>query len=346
MNADALGMIATPPPTVPKLAVLELLSREYALDGELTPLVSERDQNFRLETADGQVLVVKIANAAEPGLITDFQVQALVHLQRNACPVNVPRIVCTQAGAVATKIESGQSSHDLRVVSYVAGRPLGATNPDPPLSYALGLRLAQLDAALSDFEHPGQSQVLLWDMQRASELRGLMQHVIEADVRDLVRSCLDAFERMAIPAFETLRRQVIHNDLNPDNILIEDTAPPDIAGIIDFGDMVRGPLVIDVAIAASYIRSLDDGLESMRALVAGFESITPLKDIEKSLLFELVKMRLATTITILHWRQSARSSGDPYLQKALQERSAEQFLCHLDAMRKEAFTKCIFGPEN
>ena len=341
-----MDVIAALPPAVPEQAVLELLSREYAVAGELTPLVSERDQNFRLETTDGRVLVVKIANAAEPGLITDFQVQALVYLQRIACPVNVPRIVRTQTGAVSTTIEAGQSSHVLWLVSYVPGRPLEGETPQPGLARALGRSLAQLDAALSDFEHPGQSQVLLWDMQRASELRGLMRHVDDADLRALVHSCLDGFEQTAMPAFETLRCQVIHNDLNPGNILVEDTEPPDVAGIIDFGDMVRGPLIVDVAIAASYFRSVENRLEPMRAFVAGFESVTPLADIERSLLFELIKMRLATTITILYWRRSVRLCGDPYLQKALQERSAEHFLRYLDAMQKEEFARCIFGLKN
>ena len=72
------------------------------------------------------------------------------------------------------------------LVSYVPGRPLEGETPQPGLARALGRSLAQLDAALSDFEHPGQSQVLLWDMQRASELRGLMRHVDDADLRAVV----------------------------------------------------------------------------------------------------------------------------------------------------------------
>ena len=343
---DPLDVIATPSPAVPEPAVLELLSQEYGFSGELTPLVSERDQNFRFETADDQVLVVKIANAAEPELVTDFQIQALIHLQSSACAVKVPRMVPTKAGEVSTRIDCDDSSYLLRLVSYLPGRPLEGTLPGPQLAYALGQSLAQLDAALSDFEHPGQSQVLLWDMQRANELRGLMQHVNEPDLQALVRACLDRFEQTAMPAFESLRSQVIHNDLNPGNVLVEDAGLPSIAGVIDFGDMIRAPLIVDVAIAASYLRSIDDSLESTRAFVAGFDSVTPLEDIERALLFDLICMRLATTITILHWRQSVRSSRDPYLQKALQEKSSERFLRHIISVQRDGFIRRIFGIKN
>jgi len=64
-----------------------------------------------------------------------------------------------------------------------------------------------------------------------------------------------------------------------------------------------------------YLRSTDDdALAATQALVAGFDSIVPLEDRECELLFDLIRTRLATTITILHWRKSARSEEDAYLK--------------------------------
>jgi Ser/Thr protein kinase RdoA (MazF antagonist) len=346
MSANPLDIIAAPVPAIPDATVVAVLAREYGLAGALTPLVSERDQNYRLETAAGQRFVVKIANGAEPFEITDFQLQALQFLEERACPVAVPRVIRTEAGEASTTIEYREASHVLRVVSYVPGTPLEGTQPGPGLAFELGKALGQLDRSLQGFSHPGESQVLLWDMQRAGHLRDVVHHVPRGEVLDLVTECLDRFGTVVEPAFAELRTQVIHNDLNPGNVLVTDSLPPAVAGVIDFGDMLRAPLVVDLAIAASYLRAIDSELSVTRSLVAGFQTIIPLHDAEKNVLFDLVRTRLATTITIMYWRASARPSDDPYLRKALQERSSERFLLHVSAIGHKSFSSRIFGPVN
>jgi Ser/Thr protein kinase RdoA (MazF antagonist) len=341
---SSLDTLAVPAPEIPENEVLDLLIREYGLQGKLTPLVSERDQNFRLDTTQGRQFVVKIANVAEPAQITDFQIQALLHLEASACTVAVPKLVRTSAGEVSSNITTADTSNVLRVVSYLPGRPVEETVPGPELAYALGQCLADLDRALGDFSHAGESQVLLWDMQRASELRDLMAHVSDPELQAMVNTCLDDFEERAAPQLPELRSQVIHNDLNPGNILITDTEPATVAGVIDFGDMLRAPLIIDVAIAAAYLRSTDDDtLAATQALIAGFDSIVPLEDRECQLLFDLIRMRLATTITILYWRKSARSEEDAYLKKALREQSSERFLRHINGMSRQGFADRVLN---
>lgn len=342
----SLDVIAAPSPEVPESDVLALLRREYGLAGPLSPLVSERDQNFRLDARGGERFVVKIANAGEPVEITDFQVQALRRLETEACAVAVPQVLPTKSGRAMTTIESGGSQYRLRVVTYLAGSPLEGRSPDARVAADMGRSLALIDRALAGFSHPGESQVLLWDMQRAAELRPLVRHVPGADLQHLVGGCIDVFEQRLVPALPALRTQVIHNDLNPGNVLLTDAEPPGVAGVIDFGDMLRAPLVADVAIAASYLRATDDGLAVAGAFVSGFESELPLQDQERELLFDLIRTRLAATITILYWRAAARSADDPYLKKALGERSAERFLRHLSRLGGERFLDLMFAGKN
>jgi hydroxylysine kinase len=337
-SPSSLDTIAVLAPVAPEIEVADLLMRGYGLQGKLSPLVSERDQNFRLDATNGRQFVVKIASSAEPAQITDFQIQALLHLEASACTIAVPRVIRTLRGEASSSLPIADTSHVLRVVSYVPGRPVEGTVPGPGLAYALGQCVAELDRALGDFSHAGESQVLLWDMQRASELRGLMTHVSDPDLQAILHICLDDFEERAAPLFPALRTQVIHNDLNAGNVLITDTEPATVAGVIDFGDMLRAPLVVDVAIAAACLRSTDDNaLAATQALVAGFDSIVSLEDREIELLFDLIRMRLATTITILHWRKSARSEDDAYLKKALGEQSSEHFLRHLNRISRQGF---------
>lgn len=318
--------------------------REYGLQGKLSVLVSERDQNFRLDATNGRQFVVKITNSAEPAQIADFQIQALLHLEASACKIAVPRVIRTLTGDVSSSIPAADTGNVLRVVSYVPGRPVEGTVPGPGLAYALGQCLAELDTALGDFSHAGESQVLLWDMQRASELRDLMTCVSDPELQATLHICLDDFEERAAPLFPALRNQVIHNDLNPGNVLITDSEPATVAGVIDFGDMLRAPLIVDIAIAAAYLRSTDDdALAETKALVAGFDSILPLEGREIELLFDLIRMRLATTITILHWRKSVRSEEDAYLKKALGEQSSEHFLLHLNRISRQGFADRVLS---
>ena len=342
-HPGSLDVIAAPSPDVSERDVRALLQREYGLAGPLSPLVSERDQNFRLDAQGGEQFVVKIANAEEPLEITDFQVQALRRLEAEGCAVAVPRVLPTKPGRAMTTVESRGARYRLRVVTYLPGMPLEGRSPDTRIAFDMGRSLALIDRALAGFSHPGESQVLLWDMQRAAELRPLVRHLPGAALRRLVGDCIDVFEQRLMPAFPVLRTQVIHNDLNPGNVLLTDAEPPGVAGVIDFGDMLRAPLVADVAIAASYLRATGDGLAVARAFVGGFESELPLEVEERELLFDLIRTRLATTITILYWRAAARSADDPYLKKALEERSAERFLRHLSQLGRERFFDGIFS---
>jgi len=334
-----MRVIAAPPPAFDPAEVERLLEDRYRLTGELRPLVSERDQNFRLTAANNQSYVVKIANPAEDRVVTDFQVQALRHLEENRCPVAVPRIVPAHDGSAVTYIGDKGVRHIVRVMTYVPGTPLEGDAPDTRLGRELGKTLATVDHALRDFAHPGDHQDLLWDMQRATDVRRLVRYVPEPELRSVAHRCLDDFENLAMPAFASLRRQVIHNDLNPGNVLVSDETPATVAGVIDFGDMLRAPLVVDVAIAASYLRAGgDDALGPAISLAAGFDLVTALHDLEIALLYDLVRTRLVTTIAIMYWRKSVRPDDDAYLRQAYSnERDSERFLQRLNAVSREHF---------
>jgi len=333
-----LDVIAALPPALPATRAEAFALEHWGLAGRLDALVSERDQNFRLTTADGTRYVLKIANSAEDPRVTDFQIQALLHVEGHGDPgLNVPRIIRTRDGATTAGIEIGGVPHIVRVVSYVAGRPLAGAPTEPGLAREMGDFLARLDLALADFEHPGAGQVLLWDMKQAPCLRDVTCHIGDGTLRALVEATLDEFERTAAPAFDGLRWQVIHNDMNPDNVLVRDGDGRHMAGMIDFGDMVRSPLVIDAAVAASYLRTADaDALRFIAAFLDGYQAVRPFEADELGILHTLILTRLATTVTILHWRGGARTGPDAYLQAAsLAEAGAAGFLRRLAAIDRQ-----------
>ena len=337
---DPLQALASLPPQFRSADVKTLLSDQYGLDGKVKLLVSERDQNFHVTTAAGDHFVLKIANAAEDPVTADFLVRALLHMEEVGCPITVPRIVRTLDGSVATTISDGEVVHFVRLVSYVQGRTLADVTPDVVLARKLGSCLAEIDIGLRSFESAAGHQVSLWDMQRAVELRDLTQHVEDPGLLSVINHCFDDFEQNALPLFASLRTQVIHNDFSPGNVLVAESDQQTIAGVIDFGDVVRAPLIIDVAIAAAYLRpEKGDPLALAISFVAGYDAITTLDSTEFEVLYDLVRTRLATTLTIMYWRKTARTEDDEYLQAALQsECNAERFLQDVNSVTRRDFS--------
>lgn len=337
-KSPALASIAQPPPDLDAASVAGIVRAQFGLHGELIPLVSERDLNFELRSEDGGKCVVKVTNALEVPATTEFHTAVLEHL-RPATAIRAPRVLSGLDGQPLAEIASANELHRLRVVTWVQGEQLEVLHIDTTLARRFGGALAELDLALQGLSHPGDTPVLLWDLQRVCELRELTDHVDDASLRAAVEAAIDDFERNVLPAMSSLRTQVIHGDANPENVLLSDEG----FGFIDFSDSIRAPLVFDVAIAASYLRTLGgDPLEIMAPFMAGFHERLPLATAEISLLFDLVRARLATTITLLHWRQAARAEKDAYRQKSQElESDASQFLAALEALGRAEFTSKI-----
>ncbi len=344
---NPLAIIASELPQLTVETAIDVMREHYAIEVvRAESLVSERDQNFRVRTADGRRLVLKIANAAEDPLVTDFQIKALQHIEdyqrRHGTRFNAPRIVPTTDNCPQITISSGGQPHIARVLTFVEGVPLGDAQPAIAYCRNAGRYLAELDLALRDFEHPGANQNLLWDMKRAPDLRQLLPYISQIPVRARVSRCLDYFEEHTLPRFDGLRWQVIHNDLNPDNVLVAAEGSPEVVGFIDFGDMLEAPLIVDIAIAASYLRCTEgDPLAGVAAFVSGYHRVSALEDPEIDLLFDLIRARLAATISIRYWRIGERSPDDPYLQKMLEENSAEHFLARLDEIPREGVGRLL-----
>jgi len=340
-DTDPLAVIAGEAPQFPADEAVSIAAEYYGLDVTVRPLVSERDQNFRLQAADGNKYVLKIANAVEDPQVTDLQIRALVHIagriRAENIPVNVPELVPTLDGEASFLLEKNGRQHVARVVTFLEGEPLAATIPSPPLARNAGKCLANLGRALLGFEHPGSHHSLLWDIQQALNLRRLIEFVRDQDVARAVAAALNDFDKYTTPVMPQLRAQVIHSDLNPDNLLVVPDNRDQVAGVIDFGDMLYSPLVADVAIGCSYLRATDGNpLALTSEFIAGYHQVTPLEPVETEILFELIQARLAASITILEWRRSLRGSGDPYLAKLhAGEHSAGRFLLRLREIPRE-----------
>lgn len=341
-HTDVLAAIAEDAPSFDDIEVISLVRQRYGLEVAVASLVSERDQNFHLQTSDGCQYVLKIANSAEDPAMTDFQIKALLHIadyiDAYGVPITVPRVLKTLAGETQTMLEAAGCQHVVRVVGYLRGVPIANRIPSASLSRNQGVCLAHLGQALRNFSHPGSKQILLWDVQQALNLRHLLGYLPNDEVRRNVEKVLDDFEEYVWPNLTSMRRQFIHADFNPDNVLTDSTDADTISGVIDFGDMLAAPLIADLAIAASYARPLQgDPLALITEMLGGYHGVTRLLPAEINNLFELIKTRLCASISILYWRASCRDADDPYLEKLLGTRPrAEEFLSRLAQIPRHA----------
>lgn len=331
VSPDPLSVIAADTPRFSSEAAVDTAWKYFGLRVSAAELVSERDQNFHLRTDDGRQFVLKIANAAEDPLVTDFQIQALLYIEGRNTNVVTPKIVRTRDGRDHVELRSSHGPHVARLVTYLAGVPLAGHPLSVELSRSMGVYSANLGRALAGFHHPGANQCLLWDMRQAAYVRGLLDYIPNDLTRAEVERCVDEFDRSVAPAFPALRTQVIHNDLNPENVLLDPDDRSSVAGVIDFGDMLQSPLAVDVAVAASYMRAFEGHpLSFIAPFVGAYHSVTPLERREIDLLFDLILLRLSITISILHWRIATRGPDDPYLtSSSTAESTAEKFLLRL-----------------
>ena len=298
-------LLSTLPPDLSDDQVAALLQRHYGLSGPLKRLTSERDLNLRLETGGGR-FVVKLANRAEPRAVTDFQTAALLHLEGKGLPV--PRVMRSLDGV--TEVDTPQGL--LRVLTYLEGMPLHMAPRSPAQRRAMGRMAAQISRGLQGFDHPGADHVLQWDIRQAGQLRPLLPQVPDA-LRGLCTETLDRFDAEVFPRLADCRWQVVHNDLNPHNVLVDEAEPDRISGVLDFGDMVRTPLVCDLGVAASYQIDPDNPLESLVDFAAAYHATLPLQPTELALVADLTAARMLTTICITAWRAAKYPDNAPYI---------------------------------
>ena len=306
--------LTTPPPVLAEALTRDLLQTHWGLTGVLHPLTSERDLNYRVSAAQGRY-VLKLANPAEPEEVTQFQTRALLHLEGSALPV--PRVVRTKTGATEVATPYGI----LRLLTYLEGHPLHLAPKSMTQRAAIGQAAARLSLSLQGFTHPASRQDLQWDIRHTARLRPLLGD-ITPDLRALCTQTLKTFEDTVLPHLPQCRWQVVHNDMNPHNLLTDPADPTRIAGILDFGDMVETPLICDMAVAASYQVDPDAPLQSLATFARAYHAVLPLTDLEQSLFVPLTAARMLTTLAIASARAARYPDNAPYILRNVPSASA------------------------
>jgi 4-aminobutyrate aminotransferase-like enzyme len=262
-------------------------------------LPSERDQNFKLCLEDGACFVLKIANRDEDPGALDAQDQMLDHL----AGMNVPgRVRTIDGGATGIVRDETGASHFVRLLTYLPGTVLAKVEPhSDKLLSEVGAFMGRLDWRLANFDHPAARRRFHWDLQHAGHtIAEHIDYIQDRERHALVERFLETYHSHLCPALPMLRRSVIHHDGNDHNLLVSETG----VGLIDFGDFVYSCTVFEAAVTAAYaMLGKPDPLAAAAQVIGGYHGANPLTELETELLYYLIGLRLATSVSMSAFQQ-------------------------------------------
>ncbi|HLY52751.1 MAG TPA: phosphotransferase [Steroidobacteraceae bacterium] len=303
----ALAAMISPSQPLGIERVISAVREHYGFEPQVTRLTGERDENFRLTAADGAEYVLKVANPAEHPLETELQTAALLHLERADPALPCPRVLRDRAGGTHIRLcDAAGAQRTARVLTFLPGRLLGSSTRSRRQREACGRIGARLTQALRSFEHPAAGRAIVWDVRHTGHMRALLEELPRFPYQSAARGLLARLVPRIESQWPQLRHQVVHNDLNPLNILVDPADEAQVIGVIDFGDMTRTALIADVAVCAAELIPADcpDPAQARAAIldVAGaYHAGMRLLEAELALLGALVAARLLMTLVIHEW---------------------------------------------
>ncbi|MGD8383999.1 MAG: phosphotransferase [Lysobacterales bacterium] len=336
-----IGDLNFDPPQLPASRLQEIAAEYYGVRGSLQMLEGERDQNCRITSSDGQRYVLKISSAGEDPAVIDFQVQALLHIEHTDPGIPVPRMVRGTDGGLAYPLVIDGRRHQLRLLTYLPGMLYhhGAA-PTPGGLYHVGKFLARLNLALAGFSHPAAGHFMPWDVTNGLLFRPQLRALLPPPLQTDLAPVLKRLKNEVYPRLPKLRSQVIHHDGHGANLLRSSSDSDEVVGIIDFGDMIYGPLICDLAVSlADFMSAACDAEALAAAMCRGFHALVPLQARETDLLLDLVIARLVLTLQLFEFRRRHMRQPPPFVSSEQADIIAS--LKMLIGLDRRAFAHCM-----
>ncbi|MDO6603914.1 aminotransferase class III-fold pyridoxal phosphate-dependent enzyme [Arenibacter palladensis] len=278
---------------------VQVALENFDVQGTAKPLPGEIDFNFKIDASEGKAYILKISRPDENADYLDFQQKLLQFVANNGSDLTVPRVIPDRNGSLIseTKDELGRI-RKVRLLSWIAGRVWSGVNPQlDNLRYSLGAHCGRLTAALQGFDHPEAHREFVWDISQGNWTTEYLDLFKNGD-KEVISHFQDQFKE-AQPSYSKLRKAVVHNDANDNNVIVsQDLIDPEVVTAIDFGDSVYTQIVNDLAVACAYaIMHHNDPLKAALPIVKGYHSSFPLQEKELEHLYTAIAMRLVISVT-------------------------------------------------
>ena len=306
----------------------EALADAWGIDATVEPLAGEFDLNLRVVARDGRRFVLKVMReGCERGFV-EMLCAAHQHIRARDATVPVAEVVPTSRGEpFCVRADAHGAERFVWLLTMLDGREYARMLPHSlELLREFGGAVARMHRALRDFSHAGLHRGdFKWDLSRAEWIDRFVACIDDADRREHVRGISARYAAIA-GALRGEPPVVLHNDLNDWNVLVArgTSGELQLSGLIDFGDMIAGPVVCEIAIAGAYIVLDHPHPErAFAAFVAGYSQVAPLSGAQLDLLWPLLLTRLAVSVTNSALMKRERPD-DPYV--VVSEAPAWRFL--------------------
>jgi ethanolamine-phosphate phospho-lyase len=134
-----------------------------------------------------------------------------------------------------------------------------------------------------------------WNLRDALRNQSKIEYIANPSDKKIVRHYFSVFENEVLPKFPSLRKSIIHSDLNEANIIIKDNK---VNGFIDFGDVSYAPVVCELAVLLTYVMMLfpEAYFEKAKIIIQHFNKNFPLTGGDIEVLPALIAMRLCVSV--------------------------------------------------
>jgi Ser/Thr protein kinase RdoA (MazF antagonist) len=281
---------------VPKFsneAITNVAKELYGIEGKISSLVSYEDQNARIKTQNDSY-VLKIANNRFAAEALQMQVDIMAYLADAAPDLTLPRVIPSKNGENIEIVDGFL----VRVFTFLEGNTLGNVARSPELYHDIGSFLGRFSTAMQGYSHPyAHKPADFWNLDNVMACNLYLDDVDGAGCRARIERFYEIYEKNTLPKSPHLRKSIIHNDVNEQNLLVAAHNPHQVSGLIDFGELQYGTHINELAITLAYALLGEDDINmAARRIIDGYTEVFLLEAEEMEVLPNLIAMRLIQSI--------------------------------------------------
>ena len=275
---------------------LEIAKQIYHLEGEILALHGDEDFNFRIKDKEVSY-ILKVSRPNADLAYLEYQQELLTYLKTDNQSITPTPTLDIEGNKISAITDSSGKTRLVRLLSWIDGRLWSSVNPqNDKLRFSLGQKAGELTKALQGFDHKAAHRESEWDIAQATWTFNYL-HLFSDDQQAILSAFQEAFKDIQ-PGLNELRKSVVHNDANDNNVIVtDDLINPEVKAIIDFGDAIYTPIINDLAITIAYaIMHQPDALAASLPVIKGYHQAFPLQEDELAILHTLVAMRLIISV--------------------------------------------------